>query len=1397
MYDTALIQRLRQKLSYGNRRSIHLNALPGNLLTRLDAIGLDQLQAGLSDRFLAQLLDQTTFELTLAFKPPVGKSLHELTPDEQKALQHTARRLDGLVYDNRDHYLTYGTETFGFGFPLLLRRDTQQPDKIIKAPVFIWQLGLEKIDSQTLAWRVRRSDDRAVYINPILLSHLENDTGLNLSALRTEHAEDGYLSRQDITDFCNQLLAQINANHDYALPALVPCPNNDTLKHIGIGKPLIRWSGVFGLYRMPKQAIIDDLDRLVQNPTHSAAGMLNTANSSPQKSSPELLKTRHTTPKSTDYVVRESTFEPPIRFAAVSTDPAQQAIVNRLGQTQYQIIQGPPGTGKSQSLTALLTRALADGKRCLVVCEKRAALEVLQRNLQRVGLADLSILIEDTDRDRQRVVNAVRQSMEAKTTLPPYAPATLVQQEQTAETAARQLLRQHQFLAQKRWHHYNWTNLVGKYCHANERQNKQCLDTHLFALSLRHFQFDAPTFDRLHQTVQQAQPLYAAVGTLQHPLTAIDPHWFATRQSGDLYQYLEQSLPRFIGSAQGLIEAGESLLLRYTQLLGDHYAQYVQEVGLQIEQLLQGMAQGRAQYGEVFDQWRGLSKLWVNLCATLSPHHRQLRQDREQIVEQYQAFSQYIAQYTHGVLLQSRTYIDHTAIATQPHDPPFSLSDIAQSLARCQTNLANMTAQTRDWVDLYAKNLNVGFVLPHLHDVMSHPTATWQTQTQQFLHNLQAEKLLQSPTAWEHNPDIAQQAIAEQLRVLRIVAAQLQTIYAALPQFRVFYQWQHFWATQPNDAQQLLIALARSSASDWTAAYESWYLNNWLIRLETDAVPQSDAAIRTLSTAIEQVAAQLSPAIQHYWQSEQRSRTANFDQRQTNQFNAKRLYNQRSTQERRRSTLRQIVHADFDLFSAYFPICLVNPVVCSSLFPLQRALFDVVIFDEAGQLRIEDTYCALWRGHTQIVSGDMHQMPPSDYFQSHQAQLLDTNADADPDTLYTEDSDLADRESLLAYAEDRNFEQSYLDFHYRSQHPYLIDFSNAAFYQSRLVPMPALSPYTPIYFEAVNGVYGNQTNPAEADAIVRYLSTQIPAAAQSEQLPSVGVATLNLYQRNLILDNLQRLKAQGGTAASHIIALEARGLFVKNLENIQGDERDIMLVSTTFGLRDDGKFTQHFGAINTQKGYRLLNVLVTRAKQRMCIFTSIPPAYYQRYAEELQKSTPSGRVYLYAYLCYAQAVAEGKEDARLQLLQQLSQYAPISDKPTQGKDLSADSSKAPNNMAVGDDLLNYIADSLRRYLPASYRVQTRYMQGGISLPIAVWYDKPNTAPKLIAAIECDHAPQHHSPEAYMYDLSRQRCFAQMGAATLRTYAADWWLNPDTTCRNLCAELWKHTKLSSR
>jgi hypothetical protein len=350
--------------------------------------------------------------------------------------------------------------------------------------------------------------------------------------------------------------------------------------------------------------------------------------------------------------------------------------------------------------------------------------------------------------------------------------------------------------------------------------------------------------------------------------------------------------------------------------------------------------------------------------------------------------------------------------------------------------------------------------------------------------------------------------------------------------------------------------------------------------------------------------------------------------------------NLRRQLDRRRGGLsvRGLVE-NFGVITQIMPCTLMSPDSVARFFPARPDLFDIVVFDEASQIRVADAIGAMGRSRSVVVVGDSKQMPPSSF--------AEVNANIDDDENSDQESFL-DEESILTECVHAQVPQQWLSWHYRSQDEALIAFSNQHYYNRRLASFPApRATGIPgvggqgISLIRVNGTFERagkgktlRTNRVEAEAIVADVMTRFrnsPAA-----LPSLGVVTFNAQQRDLI-ENLLRDSTDERIARA---LDEPDGLFVKNLENVQGDERDTILFSVAFSANDKGVVPLNFGPLSKPGGERRLNVAITRARREVVLYASFDPEDLR--AEE---TSQTGTKHLKAYLEMAVRGVEAAADS--------------------------------------------------------------------------------------------------------------------------------------------------------
>ena len=295
----------------------------------------------------------------------------------------------------------------------------------------------------------------------------------------------------------------------------------------------------------------------------------------------------------------------------------------------------------------------------------------------------------------------------------------------------------------------------------------------------------------------------------------------------------------------------------------------------------------------------------------------------------------------------------------------------------------------------------------------------------------------------------------------------------------------------------------------------------------------------------------------------------------------------------RGTSLRQIINNLGSFIKKLCPCFLMSPLSIAQYIDIEKMHFDVVIFDEASQIPTSEAVGAIARGDSVVIAGDYNQMPPTSFFKTQ----IDNNV-----SFFENESDL---DSLLDDCISIGLPQRNLLWHYRSHHESLIAFSNSKFYKNNLYTFPSPSNLiSNVKFVNVHGTYERNKgiNKAEADAIVKEIIRRLKDPILSQK--SIGVVTFNQKQQNLIQDLLDEeydknpdLNFRPGNET----------IFIKNLENVQGDERDVILFSICFAKRKDGELSLNFGPLSLEKGERRLNVAVSRSRDEMIVYSSIEP----------------------------------------------------------------------------------------------------------------------------------------------------------------------------------------------
>lgn len=421
------------------------------------------------------------------------------------------------------------------------------------------------------------------------------------------------------------------------------------------------------------------------------------------------------------------------------------------------------------------------------------------------------------------------------------------------------------------------------------------------------------------------------------------------------------------------------------------------------------------------------------------------------------------------------------------------------------------------------------------------------------------------------------------------------------------------------------------------------------------------------------------------------------------------------------------------------PVLLMSPISVAQYLPPGALTFDLLVIDEASQVRPEDALGAIARAKQIVVVGDQKQLPPSSFFD----RLLDDEADDGPGEEGEEDllgggAKISSMESILSLCEARGLGSRMLQWHYRSRDPSLIRMSNREFYDDELILPPSPLQNDPAYglcFTRVDGVYdkgGKRDNRKEGEAIV----ARVAEHARVHPELSLGIVTFSSAQKNLITELLELARRSDATLDGFLREGQAEDLFVKNIENVQGDERDVILVSVCYGPATPGGrlASMTFGPVNLEGGERRLNVLFTRARVRCEVFASFDPG-------DIDPSRVS------------------REGARI--LKRFLEFA---------KNGDMDDAKPTGEMA-DSPFEEDVADVIRSF---GYLADPQVGSAGFRIDMGVRH--PDRPGMYVLAVECDGATYHSALWARERDRLRQDVLQHLGWRFHRIWSTDWFYN---------------------
>ena len=1231
------------------------------------------------------------------------------------------RRLLNTYYAGRTAIEEQGVTTLYLALGMLQWYESESSDILRHAPLILIPVEIDRA-SVRASFRVR---------------YTEEDIGTNLSLQEKLNLEFG-VQLPDLPDVDD--LEQSNIQSYYHTVGVAI----NGLKRWSVDETAI----ALGFFSFAKFLMYHDLDienwsddSLSQHPVLQS--LLTTGFQEPGSVIPDDAQIdEHLNPTETHHVV--------------DADSSQALAIHDVSQGRNLVIQGPPGTGKSQTITNLIAEAISKGKRVLFVAEKMAALEVVKRNLDKVGLGDACLELHSHKMNKKAVVDELKRILELG------EPRTTALEEEV-----RLLL--------------NNRDDLNSYCQAVNTPigesgitpyqaygellalERRLSGVELPPLDLHQFQHSASEFRGGLEQTERLQAHLKGMGIpINHPFwgsrcgvflptdreslerTAAEARETVTAlkdSSKQLAQHLNlpvldtceavESLiraarraldaPNLVGvSVQSTewqthhsdLEVGLSAGKRLNELHSEHDSILIPEAWgqnvLEIRQML-------AAYGGKW--WRFFSGKYRRAC-------RELTVLCTQPIPKTQEAQLRIV----GAILEARRELPHLEGIQELGQRLFGahwqressnwsqLQEIAGYLSALHESVANGELPEA-LVAYLAASPNLETLQTLVSTVEEH-----QTSHPHFLQVVTEKIQLDEKVRFGGDDELKAYPLTEQAHILECwerEAEKLQDIVT----------YNHLVDALGNSgfAEIVKVANVWSEASQFLSDVlkRAWY------NARVEAAMREHPILASFASDVHQSNVELfkkrdSFSLEHnkakvaykHWQHLPKDGPA---------VGRLGVLKKEFAKKRRHLPIRQLIDKAGNVIQAIKPIFMMSPLSVATFLPPNSVDFDWVVFDEASQVKPVDAFGAIIRGRQTVVVGDDRQLPPTRFFDKH---IADDDGDED-----AEENLAADMESILGLFSARSAPERMLRWHYRSRHESLITASNIEFYDNKLQLFPspdaAKEEVGLIYHHLSDTAYdlgGSRSNKKEA----RIVAEKVMEHARERPDLTLGVSTFSTAQMEAIQNELEILRREDPSCELTFFSKHPEEpFFVKNLENVQGDERDVIFISIGYGREANGRLTMNFGPLNQDGGERRLNVLITRARQRCEVFTNLNGDDI-----DLNRTNARGVEALKRYLKYA-------ETGQLDI--------PI---PTGGE---ADS---PFEIEV--------ADALREL---GYQVDHQIGSAGYFIDLGV--KDPEHPGRYLLGIECDGATYHSAQSARDRDRLRQQVLEGLGWRIHRIWSTDW------------------------
>jgi MinD-like ATPase involved in chromosome partitioning or flagellar assembly len=979
-----------------------------------------------------------------------------------------------FYFESKNIQKTRGQHPFGFGYPFVFDLDTE--GETVAAPLFIWYLNIKPHPTRRDSWVLSYDENSSVAVNEYLVEHFRTKHKLDLTDHLGTYIQNPPYTYLGFQAFCKDLATQLKYSQLTLNSSITQCPSPKYARELG-EKGNIAWCGAVGLFPHPDGS----------------------------------LKESET--ESIDFQNFTWTAEHSHEFTVLPEDIYQRTALRTVLRNKITVIEGGHGTGKTHLAANILLNALSNGQKTAIVADDVASLMQIQNELVKLNLGNLAFLLKDIYQDKNLLLDVVRKEQSGK--------SVDFKDEDDFKIALKQARRYlaksddtHHTLGQPIFGDENFAEVVGHYLASQKKAGRELLANHLNASD---YTFSKEEYESLRAAIEKSEQLYKDVNTLKHPLSNLNPVAFSDEKVGSNRDNLKEKIAVFIEKFKSLHLRHIVVYDAYSQKLMSYYESYFVQQREQMRHLKEAYSDYEFQYGDAFKSFNVFRMSGLYASSFFSGRSKNILSAKEEALTRY---DELVKTY------ETRKHFNHTFLNVKDR----------KDFDKLKLNLETFESLLRGWRK----------ALPN---TVQEELQRLNSKTAQYFDKPLAEEILQLETdldnllAEVNDAKIYAEPLGHKMltlpkRMLFIeeTLGKLEETQLNMRDFDNFYAWQRFWVTLPTNAHRAITALTKVKPENWTTAFDSWYFHNTLVVHYQSDTLGNDALMNDMNEVEDRLRTHIPLQIAKMWHTRKKAAVKEMKEKDPNGYNL--FFSSKNVKLAKSKYLKDILRGTVQTLTEVFPVLLVTPQVATQIIEAEGKEFDLVIFDNAQNIEVEQVVPILRNTEGVVV--------------------------------LTEDTTVPN--SLAAKLREKEVAFVHLNYLHRASSETTRRINQSVFYPNVDIPFRQVAAEQSVEVRYVKGKFSEKTrsNEPEITEIVELLKEI--SATPFNTYPRIAIVTMTKQQRNTLnmtLLNVVQKTLWGWEKIEHI---QRNGLTVLSIDELAGLQFDILVVSGTYADFDGMSF---------------------------------------------------------------------------------------------------------------------------------------------------------------------------------------------------------------------------------